>query len=198
MCFLLYSIYTKTIGDIMQNKNKTLNIILCSFFAALTGIFAQIIIPLPFTPMPISLANLCVIFSGLILGARMGAISQIVYLLVGAVGLPVFARMQGGFSVLFGESGGFLLSYPIIALIAGLIVEKVGFSRKTCLLAGATASFICYITGSLWFMLISHTTLAVAIIKCILPFLIGDALKTAFIAAFAPSICLSLADKIQK
>lgn len=182
----------------MQNKNKTQNIILCSFFAALTGISSQIIIPLPFTPVPISLASLCVIFSGIILGARMGAISQIVYLLVGAVGLPVFARMQGGFSVLFGESGGFLLSYPIIALIAGLIVKKAGISRKTCLLSGAASFLICYITGSLWFMLISGTTLSVAIIKCMLPFLIGDTLKTAFIAAFAPSICSSLAHKIQK
>ena len=182
----------------MQNKNKTQNIILCSFFAALSGIFAQIIIPLPFTPVPISLASLCVIFSGLILGPRIGAISQIVYLLIGAVGLPVFSRMQGGFSVLFGESGGFLLSYPIIALITGLMVKKAGVSRKTCLIAGSISSLICYICGSLWFMLISGATPAAAIIKCILPFLIGDALKTAFIATFAPSIYSSLAHRIQK
>ncbi len=182
----------------MQNKNKTQNIILCSFFAALSGIFSQIIIPLPFTPVPISLASLCAIFSGLILGPRIGAISQLVYLLIGMVGLPFFARMQGGFSALLGESGGFLLSYPIIALISGFIVKKAGVSRKTCLISGAASSLICYTIGSLWFMLILGTTLSAAIIKCVLPFLIGDTLKTAFVGVLAPPIYASLAHNIQK
>ena len=182
----------------MQNKIKTQNIILCSFFAALSCFFAQIIIPLPFTPVPISLASLCAVFSGIILGPQKGAISQIVYLLTGAVGLPVFSRMQGGLSVFFGESGGFLLSYPIIALVSGLIIKKAGISRKTCLFAGGAASLICYVFGSLWFMLISGVTPGAAVIKCVLPFLVGDSLKIVLITILAPSICSSLADKILK
>src|SRR5215204_6140633 len=91
-----------------------------ALMAAVTAVAAQIAIPLPFSPVPFTLQVLGVILSGLLLGPRYGALAQAIYLLIGAVGVPVFAQFRGGLGVLLGPTGGYLLSYPIAAAVAGL------------------------------------------------------------------------------
>ena len=91
-----------------------------ALMAAVTAVAAQITIPLPFSPVPFTLQVLAVILSGLLLGPRHGALSQVVYVLVGAVGVPVFAQFSGGLGVVLGPTGGYILSYPLAAAIAGL------------------------------------------------------------------------------
>src|ERR671920_2534163 len=91
-----------------------------ALMAAATGVAAQIAIPLPFSPVSFTLQVLAVILSGLLLGPRYGALAQVVYVLLGAVGLPVFAQFSGGLGVVLGPTGGYLLSYPIAAAVAGL------------------------------------------------------------------------------
>ena len=82
---------------------------LAGMMAALTAVLAYIRIPLPFSPVPVSAQTLAVMFAGALLGARLGAFSQLVYVLMGAVGLPVFAGGQGGPAVLAGPTGGYLI-----------------------------------------------------------------------------------------
>ena len=95
-----------------------------ALFAALTAAVSPIRIPLGFTPVPITLQTLMVLLSGAILGARYGALSQVLYLSVGILGLPVFAGGSSGLPVLFGPTGGYLLSYPIAAFCIGWLSEK--------------------------------------------------------------------------
>src|ERR687889_115461 len=88
--------------------------------AAVTAVTAQITIPLPFSPVPFTLQVLAVILSGLLLGPRYGALSQAIYVLIGAIGVPVFAGFSGGLGIVLGPTGGYLLSYPAAAAVAGL------------------------------------------------------------------------------
>src|SRR5215207_3565682 len=89
-----------------------------ALMAAVTAVAAQIAIPLE--PVPFTLQVLAVILSGLLLGPRYGALAQAIYVLVGAVGVPVFAQFSGGLGVVLGPTGGYLVSYPIAASVAGL------------------------------------------------------------------------------
>src|ERR687897_3048574 len=105
-----------------EERGASLNVAMMTrsaLMAAVTAVAAQIAVPLPFSPVPFTLQVLAVILSGLLLGPRYGALAQAIYLLIGAVGVPVFAQFKGGLGVLLGPTGGYLLSYPIAAAVAG-------------------------------------------------------------------------------
>lgn len=107
-----------------MERNKLKGMIFAALFAALTGAVAWFRIPLPFTPVPITLQTLMVLLSGAMLGPVYGALSMIVYLLLGAIGLPVFAGGSSGVAALFGPSGGYLFSYPVAAFVIGYMMQK--------------------------------------------------------------------------
>jgi biotin transporter BioY len=102
---------------------KASTITRAALMAAVTAVAAQITIPL--FPVPFTLQVLAVILSGLLLGVRHGALAQAVYVLVGAVGVPVFAGFTGGLGHIFGPTGGYLISYPIAAAVAGFAAKSV-------------------------------------------------------------------------
>src|SRR5215211_6026822 len=89
-----------------------------ALMAAVTAVAAQIAIPI--FPVPFTLQVFAVVLSGFLLGPRYGALAQVIYLLVGAIGVPVFAQFKGGLGVVLGPTGGYLVSYPIAAAVAGL------------------------------------------------------------------------------
>jgi biotin transport system substrate-specific component len=161
----------------MNKRYYAKPLILCSLFAALTGICSIISIPLPFSPVPINLALLSVYMAGGLLGAKYGSLSQIIYLLLGAIGLPVFHNLTGGLAIIAGPTGGFIIGYIAAAFIVGLFYSR---SNKTSalvvgILAGLTA---CYAFGTFWFIYITGTySLEAALLLCVIPFLPGDALK---------------------
>ena len=107
-----------------MERSKLKGMVFAALFAALTGAVAWFRIPLPFTPVPITLQTLMVLFSGAMLGPIYGALSMIVYLLLGAIGLPVFAGGSSGVGALLGPSGGYLFSYPVAAFVIGYMLEK--------------------------------------------------------------------------
>jgi biotin transport system substrate-specific component len=102
----------------------TRQLVLASLFAALTAALSYVSIPLPFSPVPITGQTFGVMLSGALLGSKLSALSQVVYLILGAIGLPVFANGASGIGTLFGASGGFLFGFPIGAYITGLMLEK--------------------------------------------------------------------------
>ena len=108
-------------------KLTTREIILCGLFAALVSIFAQISIPLPFTTVPLTLQIFGIAITGLILGSKCAFISTLIYLILGGIGVPVFAQFSAGIGVLFGPTGGYLLAYPLMAFIIGYIKEKSNY-----------------------------------------------------------------------
>ncbi|QIB70319.1 biotin transporter BioY [Aminipila butyrica] len=162
-----------------MHYTKTTKLILCAVFAAITGICSGIIIPLPFTPVPITLATLAVMLTGSLLGSRYGSLSMIVYLLLGAFGAPVFKGYTGGFGNLVGPTGGYLLGYLLTAFLTGLIIEKLNKKNNLYIHAAAMAIGLstCYLLGTAWFMFSTNTDLWTALVSCVLPFLLADALK---------------------
>jgi biotin transport system substrate-specific component len=168
--------------------------------AAVTAVAAQIAIPLPFSPVPFTLQVLAVILSGLLLGVRHGALAQAVYVLVGAIGVPVFAGFTGGLGHVFGPTGGYLISYPIAAAVAGLAAKTVARdSRRRALwigsLWGCAGLVVIYVLGATWLAVVSHLSPTEAIKAGVLPFVIFDLIKVGLAAlvavAAAPAIALS-------
>ena len=102
----------------------TKKIALCGLFAALTAVCAQISIPIG--PVPINMAHLSVFMAAGILGSKYGALSQVVYLCLGAMGLPVFSGFMGGLGRLTGPTGGYIVGYVVTAFDVGFLFEKFG------------------------------------------------------------------------
>lgn len=103
--------------------------VFAALFAALTGAVAWFKIPLPFTPVPITLQTLLVLMSGAMLGSYYGTLAMIIYLILGAIGLPVFAGGSSGVGALFGPTGGYLFSYPVAAFFIGIMLEKKNLKK---------------------------------------------------------------------
>lgn len=158
---------------------KTKMIILCALFAALTAVCSMISIPLPFTPVPINLATLSVFLAGGLLGSKYGSVSQFIYVALGAVGLPVYHSFTGGLGILTGPTGGYIIGYVAAAWIVGFLAEKLGRGFYKNIIGMAAGLAVCYTLGTLWFMYLTSTGLVPALIACVVPFLLGDAIKIA-------------------
>lgn len=158
-----------------------------ALFAALTAIFSQIAIPTPWL-IPINLATCSVFLAGAILGARWGMASQFVYLALGMCGLPVFSGFRGGVQTLLGPTGGYIVGYVLAALVVGLFAERWHF-HGSLILSMTCGLALCYALGTIWFMVVTRSTLSHALTLCVLPFLPGDALKIGIAAML--SKCLA-------
>ena len=149
---------------------------LISLFAALTAVGAFISIPL--YPVPLTLQTLFTLLAAMTLGSVMGASSQIIYVLLGVVGLPVFAGFKAGIGILFGPTGGFLFGFIISAYAIGRITEaKKEKNIFYYFLAGIIGTIILYIIGITQLSLVTGIGIKKAIAVGMLPFLPGDILK---------------------
>ncbi len=140
---------TTTDVDLVGDE-VTLNIARAALFAALMGAFAYVAFPYPLSPAPVTLQVLGVFLAGLFLGPVWGAAAMVLYLVAGAIGAPVFSGGSAGIGVLLGPTGGYLFSYPLAALIAGVIAHR-GIGIRSLTEASVTR-------------LIASMTLAVAVI----------------------------------
>lgn len=156
---------------------------MCGIFAAAAAVFSQIAIPAP-TGVPLTLQTLAAALCGYTLGSRYGAVSMSVYILIGAVGAPVFSSMQGGFGVLFGPSGGFIFGFIPLAVLCGVRCRR----KFLPLVFGAMGAVSCHLTGIAWFMLVSETDAVTAFLTVSLPFFAKDLVLTA--AAYTLSLTL--------
>ena len=149
---------------------------LVSLFAALTAVGAFISIPL--YPVPITLQTLFTLLAGMTLGSVMGMSSQIIYVMLGVIGLPVLAGFKAGIGILFGPTGGFLFGFIISAYVIGKIIElKKEKNIFYYFLAGLSGMVIIYIIGINQLSLVTDIGVKKAITVGILPFLPGDILK---------------------
>lgn len=153
-------------GGFTRQRNQDLCYI--ALFVALTAVLSQISIPLP-GGVPLTLQTFIIPLAGILIGAKRGTIAAIVYLLLGAVGAPVFANFSGGFGTILGPTGGFLLSFPLMAAAAGLGAKQGGQAALLCgLVLGAVIN---YAVGTLWFVLMTGNTVQAALVACVLPFI---------------------------
>ena len=182
-----------------SDLSRVIRIAAVLFVTTLTAAAAQVSIPLPFTPVPFTLQPMVVLLGGVALGSRLGMASQILYLLVGIAGLPVFAAspvLPQGALRLLGPTGGYLLSYPLAAFITGLLAER-GFDRRylTSVLAMMAGLLVIFTCGVLWLAFFARPAaagLSVALQAGLYPFLPADIVKLFVAAAIMPTVWRSL------
>jgi biotin transport system substrate-specific component len=155
--------------------------------SAVTALAAQIAIPLPWTPVPITGQTFAVVLSGAVLGARRGALAQLLYLAGGSVGLPVFAEGGAGFAKLVGPTGGYLVAFPIAAAITGALAER-GWDRRfatmfAAMLLASAAIFALGLAGLARFLPADRVVAA-----GLLPFIPGDLIKSTLAALAFPLV----------
>lgn len=159
----------------MKSDIQIKKYVLCALFVAFTAVCEQIVIPIQ--PVPIVLGTIPIFMSGVVLGPKYGALSMLVYVLLGAMGAPVFALARGGLAVLAGPTGGFIIAWPFAAALIGWGIQRLGYSVSAIAFALALGNILAYVFGLTWFMFLTHTALWAALTACVFPFLIGDALK---------------------
>ena len=153
---------------------KTKKLVYCGLFSAIIGIMS--LISIPFQPVPLNMALLAVMLSGGVLGKKYGTLSVLVYILLGAVGVPVFAGFRGGFAVLAGPTGGYILGYVTVAFLTGLVYEKTRKIKYTVPVM-VVALLLCYALGTAWYCYIMKSDVWSALALCVLPFIPSDIIK---------------------
>lgn len=167
------------------------------FLTALTAAAAQFSVHLPFTPVPFTLQPMVVMVGAAALGSRLGAASQILYLLVGILGMPVFAAspiLPQGAARLLGPTGGYLLAYPLAAFVTGWLAER-GFDRRyfTSVLAMFAGLCTLFAGGVVWLAWFASAPggpvgLGPALGTGLYPFVIGDLVKICLAAGILPGV----------
>ena len=156
-------------------------------FSLFVALSAQVVIPLPFTPVPLTMQTFAVLLTGALLGSRLGALALALYVMEGAAGLPFFSAGRGGaHHLLYTPAVGYLLSYPVAAFVTGWLAER-GWDRRfsTAATAMLLGSALILFGGWLGFLLFQSP--AVAFSMAVVPFIPGDIVKIALAAAALPS-----------
>ena len=184
----------KNVFERIQDASTATKLLMSLLMACFTGIMAQIIIPLPWTPVPITAQTFAVLCSGLFLGKKYGCLSQILYVVLGIAFIPWFGGMTGGLEVFLGSTGGFLIGFIIASYFIGLITEKYAHARsftKMALVIGIANFALIYIpglAGLALFLGFQGTTVGIIdlLMMGLIPFIAGDIVK--ILAAASVSI----------
>lgn len=177
----------------MNNSNKPQSnlykLVLTGIFTAIVAVCSWITVPLPFTQVPINLAILGVLLAGGFLGSKHGSLSLLIYILLGAVGIPVFAGFGAGLGTLAGPTGGYIVGYILCALITGIGTVPYRKSYETTEPSShpalrlaffmALGVIVCYAFGTVWYVILMKTSLWAGLLLCVFPFIPFDALKIA-------------------
>jgi len=175
------------VGAVAAPLDWTRSALVVVGFSLLTAAAAQVVVPLPFTPVPLTGQTFAVLLTGALLGPRLGALAMLAYLLEGAAGLPFFRGGASGVAHFSGATAGYLFAFPAAAYVTGALAER-GWDRRYLPAAAAMAlgSFVILACGWAWLALMFKGG-AEAFRLGVAPFLPGDVLKVALAAAALPS-----------
>lgn len=167
-----------------SSRLSTAEIAYIAICAALMAVCSWISIPAPAPLAPFTLQTFAVFLILLLLGGKRGLLAILTYILLGAIGAPVFAQFMGGVGVLFGTTGGYIIGFLFTALIVGLAVDKLGRSLPVLIGSMALGILVCYAFGTAWFMVVyarktGPIGLGTALGWCVFPYLLPDAVKIA-------------------
>ena len=155
---------------------NTKNLVISGMFTAIICVMAQI--QLPTQPVPFTLVVLAIFLAGALLKPPYAFFSVLAYLLLGAFGLPVFAGFTGGISYLFGKTGGYLMTFPIMAFVISMFYHKARKAKMVWLTVGMIIGLIlCYVLGTLWFSYITKISYYLSLTYCVFPFVLFDSIK---------------------
>ncbi len=158
---------------------RTVDMVYVAVGAALIAVCSWISIP---TTVPFTLQTFAVFLLLSMLGAKRGTLAVIVYILLGAVGAPVFSGFKGGIGVLLGVTGGYIIGFLLTGLIYGLTVKLAGYKLLTEIIGLVTGLIACYALGTVWFIYVYSKNsgsigVVAALSMCVFPFIIPDAIK---------------------
>lgn len=162
-----------------EKKLKTIDIVYIGLFAALMCVCAWISIPLT---VSITLQTMAVCLTAGLLGWKRGTLTIIIYILLGMVGLPVFTGFKSGIAAVTGPTGGYIVGFILTALIVGFACEKFSHKLWSNALFMAIGILVCYLFGTIWFMIAYKVSFASALATCVIPFILPDAVKIAVAA----------------
>ena len=161
---------------------------LIGFMAALLSILGPFFLPLPFSPVPVSLTTLILYFTIYVLGMKRALLSCIIYLLIGLVGLPFFTGYVGGVGKITGPTGGYLIGYLLLVVIAGLFIDRWSSNHGLCILGLVLGTVACYLFGTIWLSFQNHLTFPAALTAGVLPFLPVDSIKIILASVLGPMV----------
>lgn len=158
-----------------NKKLTTYNMILTALFAAIMCILGPNSIPIG--PVPVSFTNLVIYLSVMLIGTKLGTLSYGIYFLLGLVGLPVFSGYSGGLQKIAGPTGGFLIGFFIMSIVAGLFLKFFPNNMIMIFIGLLLSTALAYAFGTVWFVIMMHTDVMTALSACVFPFIIGDIVK---------------------
>ena len=182
------TISSRVIAGAVLPRHQTTTLTLVVSFALLTALAAQVRIPLPFTPIPITGQTFAVLVSGAVLGRAAGAASQGVYLLLGLI-FPFYAGGASGWSYATGATGGFLIGFIAAAWIVGALAERhQDRTIATAIPAFLTGSVVIYLLGVPWLANVAGVSWTRAVELGLAPFVVGDLVKAVLAGAMLPTV----------
>lgn len=165
---------------------KTIAIV--GLMTALICVLGPLSIPLPFSPVPISLTNLAIYFTIYVIGTKRGTLSYLIYLLIGFAGLPVFSAFTGGPGKLLGPTGGYLIGFIFMALICGFFIEKWPVKLYLHFAGMVIGTAVCYVFGTVWLAYQAGMSFSAALAAGVIPFIPGDLAKIVIAMLLGPQI----------
>ncbi len=182
------TIPSRVLTGVVLPRSNAITIALVVAFALVTAASAQLSIPLPFTEVPLSGQTFGMILAGAALGSTMGAASQLLYLMLGAVGLPFYAGGTSGWEVVRGATGGYIVGFIVGAWLIGRLAErKHDRAVKTAIPAILIGSAAVYAIGVPWLAVVTERSLPAAISAGMAPFIVGDLLKVVAAGLLLPA-----------
>ena len=165
-----------------RSSAKVRELCYAGLFAAVIAVMAQISIPMPLG-VPMTMQTFAITLAAVVLGARLSTLSTVIYLALGAVGVPVLANLSGGLDKFVGPTGGFLISFPLMALLIGLGAERYERSKALFVLALIAGTVVNYVVGVVMFCLLTKSTVMVGLTACVFPFLPTAVIKAVLASA---------------
>lgn len=170
-------------------KERTLSIQQLSVIGVMTAVICVLApLSIPIGVVPISFTNLAVYIALYVLGVKKGTISYLVYLCIGFIGVPVFSGFTSGPGKLFGPTGGYLIGFIFMAVIAGIFIDKFTDKMYLCFLGMALGTLVCYLLGTLWLAFVGEMDFRAALAAGVIPFIPGDLAKIVISMLIGPQI----------
>ena len=169
----------------VSRSSQTYAMVSTALMTAVTCILAPLSVPIG--PVPISFTNLAIYISLYLLDWKRGTVSYFLYLLIGFAGLPVFSGFTGGVAKLAGPTGGYIVGFIPMAIIAGIVIDHF-HQRWLQLLGMIVGTAICYALGTAWFCMQSGYTVSAALAVCVFPFIPADLVKMLIAMTIGPEI----------
>lgn len=169
-----------------KTKNSVYPLVMTAVMAAVIAAVAPF--ALPIGPIPITLGTLVMYLAGYVLGGKRAGVAVLVYVLLGAVGVPVFNGFTGGLGVVAGPTGGYIIGFIPMAFLSGLAVERFPQNRLLQFVGMVIATAVLYALGTAWFCVQAGKSLAAALSVCVFPFIPGDLAKMAVAMVLGPMV----------